>query len=349
MTMKELKPIGTSNSEWRQLAQTTILSVKRKTSALLNLATILAADENTDIEEYERESDDSFLSTEEEDYESESESDDSFSLTEEEEKQETLLANALVKAAFDRTLTEPVLTRLVASAASERPEKRRRLDASPAAPIPEYIKLSMRMTQSEPALATLSQQGHADSCKKPEPASSLKPEDFLRSLLEAKGKTLKTFPALSLKNFFHQATDESVDAFSMEVTKAVRQEDVDALRHIKDSGKTLQCANRFGESIVHIACRRGALSTLKFLLDEANVSCRVCCDYGRTSLHDACWTSSPNFQVIGLLLDACPDLLYTTDKRGSTPLAYVRPDNYQEWCDFLNHRGVERLAPLELF
>jgi hypothetical protein len=306
-----------------------MLSVKRKSQPPpLNLAATIAADENdTNAEDYE------------------SDSDNYYFMTEEEEEQETQLVNALVKAAFDRTLAEPVLTRLVASASGERPEKKRRLDASSAAPISEYIKCTtMRMTQSEPALVALS-----DSCKKRKQATSLKPEDFLRFLLKAKGKILKTFPALSLKNFFHAVTDESIDAYSMDVVKAVREENVDALRRIQDSGKTLQCANRFRESIIHIACRRGSLSVLKFLLKEANVTCRVCCDYGRTSLHDACWTSSPNFQVIGLLLDACPDLLYTTDKRGSTPLAYVRPGNFQDWCDFLNRRGVERLSPIELF
>jgi ankyrin repeat protein len=109
----------------------------------------------------------------------------------------------------------------------------------------------------------------------------------------------------------------------------------------------MQCSNRFGESILHAACRRGAVRTLEFLLEEGKVDVRVICDYGRTPLHDACWTTSANLQVVRLLLEQCPDLLHITDRRNSTPLDYIHKDNWAEWGVFLKN-NADLVVPKEL-
>jgi ankyrin repeat protein len=180
--------------------------------------------------------------------------------------------------------------------------------------------------------------------------NSTKPDDYLRSLLAQHGMSTKTFSALEIKaDFFLKVTAESVEAYDMQVVKAVRTQDVTTLRQLLQSGRSLQCGNKFGESIVHTACRKGSLQVLQFLLQEANVSCRVICDYGRTPLHDACWTSdSPNFQLMDLLLTACPDLLHVKDARGFLPLAYVRKEHWDDWCRYLNSKNAQQLAAREL-
>lgn len=175
-----------------------------------------------------------------------------------------------------------------------------------------------------------------------------KPDSVLKSMIAEKGFDYKTFEALNLKDFFVEVTEDVIKAYEMDVIKAVRENDIETLRDFNQAGRKLQCANKFGDSIVHTACRRGSLEIVQFLLKEAKLSCKVCCDYGRTSLHDACWTSSPNFKVIDELLDACPDLLYTKDKRGFTPLDYARPGQYDDWCKYLSERGADRLLPKEL-
>jgi len=48
------------------------------------------------------------------------------------------------------------------------------------------------------------------------------------------------------------------------------------------------------------------------------------------------------------LLDACPDLLYIRDCRGSTPLQYVPAAVQADWCRFLSRQPLERLRPREL-
>lgn len=73
---------------------------------------------------------------------------------------------------------------------------------------------------------------------------------------------------------------------------------------------------------------------LRVLLD-AGSSVQVSDDYGRTPLHDACWTPNPNFETISLLLEKDPWLLSIADCRGSTPLAYVRKAHWGVWIGFL--------------
>lgn len=73
---------------------------------------------------------------------------------------------------------------------------------------------------------------------------------------------------------------------------------------------------------------------LRVLLD-AGSSVQVSDDFGRTPLHDACWTASPNFETISLLLEKDPWLLSITDCRGSTPLGYVRKAHWAVWNGFL--------------
>ena len=50
---------------------------------------------------------------------------------------------------------------------------------------------------------------------------------------------------------------------------------------------------------------------------------------------DACWASHPNFEVIQMLIEREPDFLMLCDKRGHTPLAYVRREKWGDWCRFL--------------
>ena len=280
-------------------------------------------------------------------YSSDEDEDDSVALTEEQEREETLMAKALAKAAFDRTLSNSVLKQLMQPTAAS-PSKKPKLESAIQVG-PLQFKSGMRVTQSEPALATLVNMNPTSTQRsKSGVAVTMKPQEFLKALLAKEGFTLKTVPALSLPSYFQGATEESVKAYSMDITKAVREEDIKTLRALHEQGESLNCSNRFGESIVHIACRRNAVAILKFLMQEAKLTCRVCCDYGRTSLHDACWTSEANFEVIAMLLDDCPDLLYVTDKRGFTALDYVRPGDYSAWCDFLSQRGVEKLLPREV-
>jgi ankyrin repeat protein len=90
---------------------------------------------------------------------------------------------------------------------------------------------------------------------------------------------------------------------------------------------------------VHAAARRGHVHILRYLVEWGRVNMTVCCQQGRTPLHDATWSAQPNFDVIRFLLEHNPEFLLLSDKRGFAPLDYAPKSSYGQWEAFLNqHR-----------
>ena len=147
-------------------------------------------------------------------------------------------------------------------------------------------------------------------------------------------------PSLTTTGFFHKYTKQEKESYSNNVTKAVRADDIATLRTLHRDGKckSFQCSNLYGESLLHMACRRGSLSMIKFFLEESNVTLQCCDDFGRTPLHDACWNASPNFDLIHYIIGICPQLLWMSDRRGHAPLHYTRREHREKWVEFLDSR-----------
>jgi len=151
-------------------------------------------------------------------------------------------------------------------------------------------------------------------------------------------------------NFFTKPTEEQIAAYDTRKTNAVRSGDVATLRSLLESGEDLSCCNRFGESLIHMACRRSHVDVVRFLLQEAKVSLAVRDDYGRTPLHDCCWRPSSGYmyELMELLLtEGDPRMLLVKDVRGHAPFDYARKDQWQGWNDFLESRKdllLSRLA-----
>lgn len=155
------------------------------------------------------------------------------------------------------------------------------------------------------------------------------PFEYLMQL--TKGTSI---PPLSSKDF-HKYSEEEADSYTMDVAMAVRTMNLEKLKAMQSQGQLFQCSNRFGESLIHIACRRGSLEIAKFFIEEGNVSIVCKDDFGRTPLHDACWTAEPNFDLMNFLIKLCPSLLFVTDKRGHSPLHYTRREHWPLWNSFL--------------
>jgi len=164
------------------------------------------------------------------------------------------------------------------------------------------------------------------------------PFTVYKEFLKLKGVKAEITPSLDIQNFFLQPSKKDMDAYDKESIAAIRAQDISLLRKMHKNGKSLQCCNTFGESLLHMACRRGFTEVVKFLIEEAGVSIRVRDDYGRTPLHDACWTSEPNFQLMDLLICEDPDLFLMSDKRGHTPFQYIRREHWEKWTIFLESR-----------
>jgi hypothetical protein len=182
----------------------------------------------------------------------------------------------------------------------------------------------------------------------PSPQEAVRnPQELFSVFLENKGIKADVISALELNGFFLQMTAKNFSGYDMTKFEAIRTEDIEGLRRMLREGQTLQVCNRFGESVVHTACRRSLARVLQFLVQEAKVSVKVVDDSGRTPMHDACWSHRPNFDSVKILISACPDLLLLADRRGFTPLQYVGKDLWGEWCRFLED-NIHNLMPREL-
>lgn len=172
--------------------------------------------------------------------------------------------------------------------------------------------------------------------KLPDPKQNIDPDAFLSQLLQAQyGFTLKTKDALSMKDFFPQVTEEQISAYDMKLVAACRENDVDTVKSLVAEGHSAECCNRFGESLLHMACRRGFKDMVDYFLTEPKLSVRIRDDCGRNPCHDACWNPSPQLEILQWLIEKDPSLLLITDKRGSTPFAYARPQDWPVWRQFL--------------
>jgi len=182
-----------------------------------------------------------------------------------------------------------------------------------------------------------------------DPMANVKPDDHLASLL---GGTPETFSYDQLEGFFLPVKPEYVQAWTAELTKAIRTHDLEGLKSMwKERGYRLQACSNFGETIAHLCIRRGTAPMLSWLVKEANISLRVCCDYGRTPLHDAAWslTSNPeSYQMMELVLTECPMQLLIRDKRGFTPLNYVPRNRWAECNAFLDRQASKGNLPQKI-
>lgn len=131
---------------------------------------------------------------------------------------------------------------------------------------------------------------------------------------------------------------EDIESYDDDIISAIKTQDIMLLRKMHVKGRSLQCCNSFGESLIHLACQLGLTDVTTFLVKEAGVSVRAIDDNGRTPLHDACWTPEPNPDLVELLIREEPDLLLMTDKKGHAPLQYLRTEDWGLWVKFLASR-----------
>jgi ankyrin repeat protein len=174
--------------------------------------------------------------------------------------------------------------------------------------------------------------------------TSSNPQHCLESILAERGIQNTVHSYDSLTGFFEETKDEEVKAYGLDVLKAIRDSDIEQLRAFHQQGRPLKCSNRFGESLLHLACRKGLLTVVDFLINEVGVPVNVVDDMGRNPLHDAFWTIEPNLELVDVLVKQCPDLLLVSDKRGHTPFSYARRSHWSKWVTYLKERS-NLLAP----
>jgi hypothetical protein len=181
----------------------------------------------------------------------------------------------------------------------------------------------------------------------PDPKEDVKPTVFLQDLVESMyGFRPVVKPALKLEGYFPEVSEEQVAAYNIAVLTAARNNDLEALKELYEGGQRMDCCNRFGESLLHLACRRGFTEIGDFLLLEAKLNVRISDDCGRNPFHDICWNPKVHMKLAELVMERDPTLFLIGDKRGHTPFDYSRPEDWQTWRDFLLERR-KLLEPLQ--
>lgn len=178
---------------------------------------------------------------------------------------------------------------------------------------------------------------------------NIHPSEYARKAFQENG--FKDLDAISraADARFLPPTAAMLDAYNTEIVAEVRQNNLERAKRLYADGRFphgCNACNRFGESILHIACRRGHLEMVKFLVGEVGLSISsIRDDYHRTPLHDAFWTSTANPEVVDYLLQQphVIELLLCKDKRGFSPLDYSRGEDRSKWLKFLSERkGILR-------
>lgn len=167
--------------------------------------------------------------------------------------------------------------------------------------------------------------------------SMANPQHTLQQILSDRGVPTECYSYQHIEQAF-QVLPKDLEAWNFEVLGAVRKGDVEQLRLLHQQGINLQCSNQFGETLLHLACRKTLISVVKFFIDEVGIPVNIHDDTGRTPLHDAFWTPEPNEELIDVMLMQCPEMLLVRDKRGHSPLQYSRQAHWDTWNAYLQAR-----------
>ena len=210
-------------------------------------------------------------------------------------------------------------------------------------PKKEKKEKTSRSTKSTRSSSSQSQSDRSDFTAAPgSPVSYLLQQ--LRTIAP-EGTAPRTFPCLQMTQIFSEWTEEQKKAYDKDSIAALRSRDVPLMRSWHKEGRTLQAANNFGESLLHMACRRGFLEVVQFLVDECGHDLWIRDDTGRTPLHDACWTAEPCPELVDYIVAKDCDMLLVCDKRGHTPLDYARKDHWEFWIQHWKTKDFYLLLP----
>jgi len=129
-----------------------------------------------------------------------------------------------------------------------------------------------------------------------------------------------------------------------DLLKALRSGDVETLRSMlndTENDHDLTARNKFGENLVHLACRVTGLSedVLKFLVEDAKVQLNVRDKDGRTPLHNACMSSIPNFNNIYYIMQNAPKLFVFEDDKNKLPLDLIPNKCFDRWTRFMAEKN----------
>jgi hypothetical protein len=133
-------------------------------------------------------------------------------------------------------------------------------------------------------------------------------------------------------------------SFGTELVQAIHTSNVDKLGKLLETGLSPNPCNKFRDSIVDLVCKRANAPIFQCLVDHG-CDLRVCDGFGRTPLHHCCWASEFSAEIAEVIIRRDWQQLFIEDKRGQTPLEYIRPDQAPDWIEFLEDNR-DRFFPM---
>jgi ankyrin repeat protein len=171
----------------------------------------------------------------------------------------------------------------------------------------------------------------------------MSPQEYLCSLLSRRGYPTKQYDTLN-SGYHNDSTPLQEASYTTYIVALVRDGKRKQLRKILDYGIHPNPSNYYGESLIHLVCRLGSFELLNIMLDCGS-SVQVCDDYGRTPLHDACWSNQVSMDVVTLLLKKDRHLLFMADCRDTVPLQYVPKQSWAIWREYID-TIIEEIFPV---
>jgi Ankyrin repeats (3 copies) len=162
------------------------------------------------------------------------------------------------------------------------------------------------------------------------------PQNYLDYIMKSHGYSTKRYNTLRTA-YHNKPTALQKASYDLHLIGIVKGSDATNLDDILKAGISPNPCNTYGESLVHMVCRRGDEKLLQVMIQNG-CNVQVADDYGRTPLHDACWAANPAFDTVEMLLERDLTLLQMTDCRGFLPLSYVRKDQWPAWIDFFDRK-----------
>lgn len=162
------------------------------------------------------------------------------------------------------------------------------------------------------------------------------PQPYLETVLQSRGYSTIAIKATECA-YYNKVTQLQEASYGSFLVETIRSNNAATLRGLLEVGLSPNASNVHNESIVHLACRMGFVDILKTLMD---FECRlqISDDSGRTPLHEACWSTTPCFELVEMILDVDWKMLLVADARGRLPLHYVREDNWSAFTRFFMKR-----------
>lgn len=159
-------------------------------------------------------------------------------------------------------------------------------------------------------------------------------QEYFNNLLQSRGYSTKTYSSLQTAYSKLPPTPLQIASYGTYLIQAIRTSNKSTIQSLLRNGLSPNPCNKFGEGAIHLICRHGKHDLLELFLDYG-CNIQICDDFGRTPLHDACWTSSPNFELVKMILKQDVRLMNIVDCRGCTPLDYVKREYWLDWITFL--------------